>query len=95
MHTAPPVNWCTSCTLRSFGRGRFFFLFVRRFRFHAFDAAEQVAAAIMKGIRKGTPVVYPEFQTRFLSRLANGLPRFTRWYLDRVVARARRKRLRG
>jgi 3-dehydrosphinganine reductase len=56
---------------------------------------EQVAAAIVKGIRRGTPVIYPELQTRLLSRLSNGLPGFTRWYLDRVVAKARRKRFRG
>ncbi|MBU1227927.1 MAG: SDR family oxidoreductase [Actinobacteria bacterium] len=56
---------------------------------------EQVAAAILKGIRKGSPVIYPELQTRLVARVSGALPGFTRFYLDRVVARARRKRLRG
>lgn len=54
---------------------------------------EQVAAAILKGIQKASPVIYPELQTRFVARLSGMLPGFTRFYLDRVVARARRKRL--
>ncbi|MCJ7726038.1 MAG: SDR family oxidoreductase [Acidimicrobiia bacterium] len=56
---------------------------------------EQVAAAILRGIRKASPVIYPEFQTRVVARLSGALPGFTRFYLDRVVARARKKRLRG
>jgi 3-dehydrosphinganine reductase len=56
---------------------------------------EQVAAAILKGIRKGSPVIYVGSKTRLVAWLSGALPGFTRFYLDRVVDRARKKRLRG
>jgi 3-dehydrosphinganine reductase len=56
---------------------------------------EQVARAILRGIRRRSPVIYPEAKTRLVARLSGSLPGFTRFYLDRVVARARRRRLGG
>ncbi|MCB2222865.1 MAG: SDR family oxidoreductase [Actinobacteria bacterium] len=56
-------------------------------------SAEQVAAAILEGIRKGSAVIYPEAKTRFLARVAGAFPGLTRSILDRIVGRARRRRL--
>jgi 3-dehydrosphinganine reductase len=55
-------------------------------------APEQVADAILKGIRRRRPVVYAEAKTRWVARLAGSAPGFTRTYLNRVVAKAARAR---
>jgi 3-dehydrosphinganine reductase len=52
----------------------------------------QVAKAILKGIRRRRPVIYADTKTRAVARLAGTAPGFTRLYLSRVVARARRQR---
>ena len=54
---------------------------------------ERVAAAVLKGIKRRSAVVYPELQTRAVARISGTAPGFTRLYLDRVVARARKRRL--
>lgn len=54
---------------------------------------ERVANAVIKGIRRRAAVVYPEFQTRAVARISGTAPAFTRFYLDRVVAKARKRRL--
>jgi len=54
---------------------------------------EQVAEIVLKGIKRRKAVVYPEFQTRAVARISGTAPGFTRFYLNRVVARARKQRL--
>jgi 3-dehydrosphinganine reductase len=53
---------------------------------------DQVAAAIVKGIRWRRPVIYAESKTRAVARLAGTAPGFTRFYLNRVIAKAARAR---
>ncbi|MBT8192792.1 MAG: SDR family oxidoreductase [Acidimicrobiia bacterium] len=52
----------------------------------------QVADAIVKGIVRRRPVIYAEARTRAVARLAGTAPGFTRFYLNRVVAKAARAR---
>ncbi len=56
---------------------------------------QKVAAAIIRGIEKRRPVIYAETKTRLVARIAGTAPGFTRLYMDVVVGRARRRRLRG
>ena len=56
---------------------------------------EQVAAVVLKGIKRRKAVIYPELQTRAVARISGTAPGFTRFYLNRVVARARKQRLEG
>jgi len=53
---------------------------------------EQVAAAILAGIRRERPVVYPDPKTRAVARIAGTAPGVTRRVLDRIVRTARRTR---
>ena len=55
----------------------------------------RAAAAVIKGIKRRSAVVYPEFQTRAVARISGTAPAFTRLYLNRVVAGARKRRLEG
>lgn len=48
----------------------------------------QVADAIVKGIVRRRPVIYAETKTRAVARLAGTAPGFTRFYLNRVIAKA-------
>jgi 3-dehydrosphinganine reductase len=54
----------------------------------------QVADAIIRGIERRRPVIYTEAKTRLVARIAGSAPGFTRFYMDLVVDRARRRRLR-
>ncbi len=56
---------------------------------------QQVARAIVRGIERKKPVIYAEAKTRLVARIAGSAPGFTRFYMDLVVGRARRRRLRG
>ena len=51
---------------------------------------DRVAQAIVRGIKWRRPVVYADPKTRVVARLAGTAPGFTRFYLNRVVARAAR-----
>ncbi|MDH3540264.1 MAG: hypothetical protein OEP52_09725, partial [Acidimicrobiia bacterium] len=53
---------------------------------------DQVAAAIMRGIKRRRPVIYAEPKTRVVARVAGTFPGFTRFYLNRVVGRAAKAR---
>lgn len=52
--------------------------------------AERVAAAILRGIRRESAVVYPDPKTRAVARIAGFAPGTTRRVLDRIVRRSRR-----
>jgi 3-dehydrosphinganine reductase len=54
-------------------------------------SAERVARAIVRGIDKGAPVVYPDPKTRVVARIAGTAPGTTRSYLAAVVRRAQRR----
>jgi 3-dehydrosphinganine reductase len=51
---------------------------------------EQVADAILRGIRRRSPVIYADPKTRLLGRVANTAPGFTRLYMNTSTRRARR-----
>lgn len=51
---------------------------------------EQVADAILRGIRRRRPVIYADSKTRLLARVAGTLPGFTRLYMNTSTRRARR-----
>lgn len=55
---------------------------------------EQVADAIMRGVRRRAPVIYSDSKTRLLARVANAAPGFTRLYMNVSTRRARRARKR-
>lgn len=50
---------------------------------------EQVADAILRGIARRRPVIYPEPKTRMLARLAGTAPGFTRFYMNQATRRAK------
>lgn len=52
---------------------------------------ERVAAAIVKGIERRTPVIIPDLKTRSVYLAERYAPWFVRWWMDRTVARARRR----
>jgi 3-dehydrosphinganine reductase len=51
---------------------------------------EQVADAILRGVARHRPVIYPDPKTRWLARLAGTAPGFTRFYMSQSTRRARR-----
>jgi 3-dehydrosphinganine reductase len=51
---------------------------------------EQVADAILHGLRRRSPVIYADPKTRLLARLAGTAPGFTRLYMNTSMRRARR-----
>lgn len=51
---------------------------------------DQVAQAIVKGIKRRRPIIYAEAKTRAVARLVGTAPGFTRFYLNRVVGKAAR-----
>lgn len=56
---------------------------------------EQVADAILRGIRRHSPVIYADSKTRLLARLAGTAPGFTRLYMDTSTRLARRALKKG
>jgi len=54
--------------------------------------ADQVAAALVRGIERRQPYILPSFDTRLYFLLSNPFTGFIRWYFDRAVAQARRER---
>ncbi len=55
-------------------------------------AADRVAQAIVRGIERRQAYILPGFDAKLYSLLLNGAVGFIRWYLDSVVAKARRER---
>jgi len=53
---------------------------------------EQVAQAVVKGIEKNRYVITPGFESTFYFWLTNPAFGFVRWYMDRVIAGARKER---
>ncbi len=51
---------------------------------------EQVADAILHGVARHRPVIYPDPKTRWLARLAGAAPGLTRFYMNQSTRRARR-----
>jgi 3-dehydrosphinganine reductase len=51
---------------------------------------EQVADAIVRGIRRRSPVIYADSQTRLFAKVAGISPGFVRLYMDTSTRRARR-----
>ena len=51
---------------------------------------EQVADAILRGIRRRSPVIYADSKTRLFARLSGTLPGFTRFYMSTSTRLARR-----
>jgi len=56
---------------------------------------EQVADAILRGIRRHSPVIYADGKTRVLARVSGALPGFTRFYMNTSTRLARRAIKRG
>ena len=56
---------------------------------------EQVADAILQGVARHRPVIFPDPKTRWLARLTAGAPGLTRFYMDQATRRARRRLPRG
>ena len=52
---------------------------------------EQVAEAIVRAIGTGRYIIAPGLQPRLVYALTNGLQGVARWYLDRVIAGARKE----
>jgi len=53
---------------------------------------EQVADAILRGVSRRRPIIYPDPKTRWLARLSGTAPGFTRFYMNQATRRARRHR---
>jgi len=54
--------------------------------------ADQVAQALVRGIERRQVYILPSLDTRLYFLLFNGFTGLFRWYLDRVIAKARRER---
>jgi len=54
--------------------------------------ADQVAQALVRGIEEKRYVITPGFESTLFFRLTNPAFGLVRWYMDRVIARARRER---
>lgn len=54
--------------------------------------AEEVALAILKGVRRKRFLIFPGWESGFYYHLHNVLAPVFDWYFDRMVARARRQR---
>lgn len=55
-------------------------------------SADQVASAVLKGIRRHKYVITPGFESSVTYFLANPLSRLFNWFFDRTIAQARRQR---
>ncbi|MDY7079901.1 MAG: SDR family oxidoreductase [Chloroflexota bacterium] len=54
--------------------------------------ADHVAQALVRGVERRQTYILPSFDSRLYFLLSNGPTGFFRWYLDRVIAKARRER---
>ncbi|MBL7064018.1 MAG: SDR family oxidoreductase [Anaerolineae bacterium] len=54
--------------------------------------ADQVAQALVRGIKRRQVYILPSLDTRLYFLLSNGLTGLFRWYFDRIIAKARRER---
>ncbi len=55
-------------------------------------SADQVASAVLKGIRRHKYVITPGFESSVIYFLANPLSGLFNWFFDRTIAQARRQR---